>query len=404
VIYSDTGYELPPSLALYQEIEAHYKKLYPELKFSTVSNHETVLNYWDKIGTPSDTHRWCCSVMKTAPLYRSLKMEGTNRQARVLTFDGVRAEESTRRSNYSRISKGVKHNTVINASPILEWNATEIFLYLFKYDLPINPAYRQGKARVGCIICPYSSKWDDMIANSLYKEDLKPFLTRIESSSKNMGIQDVEEYIKSKNWKLRAGGREIKFPSFMEVISVKPDLIIKCHSPQKDILTWLIAVGEYSIKTKDNHITGEIKYQKLIFNFSITLNKEECVLTFENTANYPVFQGLLKRAFYKSTYCINCESCEVECPTGALSILPDASINAKKCTHCHNCLEFHDFGCVVANSLYITDNNKKNNMKLISYNTFGLNGEWLDVFFSSTDTYFSNNNHGLHPRANAFKD
>ncbi|KAA6313214.1 hypothetical protein EZS27_035977 [termite gut metagenome] len=27
-----------------------------------------------------------------------------------------------------------------------------------------------------------------------------------------------------------------------------------------------------------------------------------------------------------------------------------------------------------------------------------MNGEWLDVFFSSTDTYFSNNNHGLHPK------
>lgn len=38
-------------------------------KFSLARNHDSVLNYWDKIGTPSDTHRWC-SVMKTAPLYR----------------------------------------------------------------------------------------------------------------------------------------------------------------------------------------------------------------------------------------------------------------------------------------------------------------------------------------------
>lgn len=81
VIYSDTGYELPPSLTLYKEVEAHYKAKFPALRFLTAHNHESVLHYWDKIGTPSDNHRWCCSVMKTAPLYRMLKMGGVNRHA-----------------------------------------------------------------------------------------------------------------------------------------------------------------------------------------------------------------------------------------------------------------------------------------------------------------------------------
>lgn len=82
VIYSDTGYELPPSLKLYKDIEDYYHKLYPELKFSVAKNHASVLSYWDKIGTPSDTHRWCCAVMKTGPLYRMLKTED-NKQAKV---------------------------------------------------------------------------------------------------------------------------------------------------------------------------------------------------------------------------------------------------------------------------------------------------------------------------------
>ena len=66
VIYSDTGYELPPSLTLYKEVEKYYKEKFPTLNFLMARNHESVLNYWDKIGTPSDNHRWCCSVMKTA--------------------------------------------------------------------------------------------------------------------------------------------------------------------------------------------------------------------------------------------------------------------------------------------------------------------------------------------------
>lgn len=126
VIYSDTGYELPPSLDLYKQVTAYYQERFPALKFHLAKNHESVLNYWDKIGTPSDTHRWCCSIMKTAPLYRMFKVEG-NKQAKVLAFDGVRAEESQRRENYQRIGKG-KHVYVFNAHPILKWNAIEIYL------------------------------------------------------------------------------------------------------------------------------------------------------------------------------------------------------------------------------------------------------------------------------------
>ena len=106
MIYSDTGYELPSSLDLYKDVQEFYGKKFPDLKFSTAKNHESVLNYWDKIGTPTDSHRWCCSIMKTAPLYRTLKLPGSNKQGKVLAFDGVRAEESNRRAGYMRIGKG----------------------------------------------------------------------------------------------------------------------------------------------------------------------------------------------------------------------------------------------------------------------------------------------------------
>ena len=37
-------------------------------------------------------------------------------------------------------------------------------------------------------------------------------------------------------------------------------------------------------------------------------------------------------------------------------------------------------------------------MKLISYNNFGMNSDWTDVFLSSYETYFDDNSHGLHPK------
>ena len=66
----------------------------------------------------------------------------------------------------------------------------------------------------------------------------------------------------------------------------------------------------------------------------------------------------IKRVLYKTAYCINCEVCEVECPTGALSVYPEINIDKSKCIHCHNCLNFHEHGCIVADSLVKSMDNK----------------------------------------------
>lgn len=390
VIYSDTGYELPPSLTLYEQVKQHYQQRFPALKFSITRNHESVLNYWDKIGTPSDTHRWCCSVMKTAPLYRSLKVPGTNRQARVLTFDGVRAEESTRRSGYNRIGKGVKHTTVINASPILQWNSIEIFFYLFKYTLPINPAYRNGATRVGCVICPFSSEWNDMIISRSYAESLAPFFSRIKGYVDKLQIADPKEYIKAGNWKRRAGGRDLSPDSTLAIIPHKSDLIIEVINCHKKFYTWLNAIGEFI----GNEKNGSIKFDDAVYSYYTSTKENKLVVTFPRSSTNSEFQGLVKRALYKACYCINCEACEVECPTGALSILPEPRINKERCVHCQKCLMFHETGCVVAHSLKTTIS-KTTRMKLVGYNNFGLREEWLDYFLINTKGYFESPDHGL---------
>ncbi len=396
VIYSDTGYELPTSLALYKEVEDYYKGKFPELRFSTARNHETVLNYWDKIGTPSDTHRWCCSIMKTAPLYRMLKVDGTNKQARVLTFDGVRAEESTRRSEYVRIGKGVKHDTVINARPILDWNTTEIFLYLFRHDLPINEAYRHGKARVGCVICPYSSSWDDMISNTLYKPELAPFLSRIISSAKKGGIKDVDDYIKDRKWKFRAGGNFLESDSSISFASITPNLKASILGAKQKIETWLPAIGDYTITASGKTARGEVKFNNAIYSFLIEYGERSNNFKFTlYNVNDAQLIKLIKRVLHKTTFCIKCEACEVECPTGALSVLPDVKIERSKCIHCHKCLDFHDYGCIVANSLILTTNtNMKAKSGIDRYNTFGLRGDWIDMYLSDTENYWGNNGLG----------
>lgn len=391
VLYSDTGYELPPSLSLYEEIQTYYKQKFPDLKFTLTKNHESVLTYWDKMGTPSDKHRWCCAVMKTAPLYRTLKIEGTNKQARVLAFEGVRAEESVKRSGYNRIGKGVKHSFVVNARPILSWNTTEIFLYIFRYGLPINEAYRFGKPRVGCVFCPFSSPWDDMIVNRKYQVCLEPFLNRVLTWSKQRKIPNLDEYVKDRRWRLRASGNDIKDKTQVVFNQSFPKFTAKVLNAQNGIDIWMSVLGDYTLIRNKKGYKGEIKYKKEIYPYEVILSDEgNYTLTIQNASDI-FFIKHIKRVVLKSAYCINCEVCEIECPTGALSVFPRIEIDKNKCIHCHKCLDFHDHGCLVADSLVTNMDNKVKTGSISKYGTFGIHEEWIDEFLANPEGFWEIN-------------
>lgn len=401
VIYSDTGYELPSSLSFYNQIEQYYKAKYPGLKFYLSKNHQDILSYWDKMGAPSRMHRWCCGVMKTAPLYRLLKqIHGTGKQPNVLAFEGVRAEESESRSQYERVGVGVKHNNVLNVRPIFEWNTTEIYLYILFHGLPMNEAYRKGVARVGCAICPYSSEWSEYVVGRVYPESINKFIEHLQSKMPILSItrpKDKEDYIKLGNWKKRAGGKTSNVEgSALNFISTSPDFKAEITMPKENLLKWLIPIGDYTLDEKSETLTkGTIKYANTLYQFEIAIGHEGQGVTFTvyNVGNDIVLASLLKRACYKTTYCIHCEFCEVECPTGALSVVPIVKIDREKCVHCKKCLTFKDRGCVMANSINISESVVKNNTKMATsgidrYSTFGLRENWIANFFSDSEEFF----------------
>lgn len=408
VIYSDTGYELPTSIELYRKTKDFYREMYPELRFYTAKNHQSVLKYWDCLGSPSRIHRWCCSVMKSAPLNRLTKeISGGDKQPSSILFDGVRGEESVSRSNRSRIGKNVKHNNVINISPILEWNSTEVYLYILFRKLPINESYRKGLSRVGCVLCPYSSGWSEDICGQLYPNTLSPFIERLKKTLTNAKVSGIENYIKEGKWKMRAGGRDIKCESSMNIVSTSPDLQVMIDSPRENVLTWMRVLGDSKIVEEDRIIKGSLKYKQILISFSIEFqDNRRLLISFFNVGNDPILVSHLKKVLYKSVYCVHCEVCEVECPTGALSVVPRVTIDRKKCIHCLKCLDFDGKGCVSATSVSASfgETNTKSNMKssksgINRYNDgMGLREVWLSRYFNTYETFFDNDEHGLNIR------
>lgn len=403
VIYSDTGYELPTSIALYEEVQDSYKNRYPELSFYTARNQQSVLYYWDQMGSPSNLHRWCCGVMKTAPLYLKLKeVTGLGRQPYVLSYIGTRAEESIKRAGYNKIAKDAKHNNVINVSPILEWNTTEVWLYILCNNLPTNKAYRLGLGRVGCIICPFSADWNDYLCYSTFPDTASPFIDKLSELSKKRGIKDVTDYIKSGNWKIRAGGIGDESISSITVASQNPDFKVSVGNPKENIYEWLKTLGHYQLIRNDNDSTALLKYHDITFKISFKKNKknDSLLVTVPNIGDDLIFLSRLRRVLNKTTFCVHCGLCEVECPTGALTVFPNVKIDDKTCVKCHKCLDFTDNGCITASSIKKAEGIKHNSDKMEKstinrYNNFGFREGWLSYFASHFETYFENNNHGL---------
>ncbi|MDE5833847.1 MAG: phosphoadenosine phosphosulfate reductase family protein, partial [Desulfovibrio sp.] len=152
VIFSDTDMELPPTLAIWERV----KRLYAGRPFIKAKSRLSALESWRLFGPPARSLRWCCAVHKNAPALAAVKSFCGKTGAKAATFVGVRAEESLSRASYEMVGEGVKNPAQTNLMPLLNWTSHEIWLYILAKGLPINEAYRQGFARVGCALCPES--------------------------------------------------------------------------------------------------------------------------------------------------------------------------------------------------------------------------------------------------------
>lgn len=113
---------------------------------------------------PTVEHAYCCDDYK----HNSKKIDAA-------TIVGIRAEESVSRRQrkiFGIKNKSIqKKNTalfsgyftenctelgeasVISLRPLLDWSSEDIWNYIKKYNLPVNPTYKEC-SRVGCVICP----------------------------------------------------------------------------------------------------------------------------------------------------------------------------------------------------------------------------------------------------------
>jgi cysteine desulfurase / selenocysteine lyase len=136
--FIDTGIEFPETIAF--------------VRAQGVDVIQKAMDFWnaaEKAGPPGKDNRWCCKLLKLHPLKLYLADVGP-----CVTVQGNRWYESWNRAGLDETSQNPANPLQLNISPIRNWRALEVFLYLWWQGLEINPLYDRGLERIGCYLCP----------------------------------------------------------------------------------------------------------------------------------------------------------------------------------------------------------------------------------------------------------
>ncbi|WP_283148979.1 phosphoadenosine phosphosulfate reductase family protein [Silvimonas soli] len=117
---------------------------------------------------PSSQAAFCSEELKRNPIQKQVQNPLLDAGDDVMSWQGVRADESPRRALLTELEfvrKSGAGGELWNVRPILRWTADECFAMHRKHGVEHNPLYEQGMGRVGCMPCINCRK-DELLAIS----------------------------------------------------------------------------------------------------------------------------------------------------------------------------------------------------------------------------------------------
>ncbi len=379
VFFGDTDMEFPTTHELVETVKQECSL--QGIDFYTAKAPMSADESWDLFGPPARRVRWCCTVHKTAPVINMINEMYDQKFVRTMMITGVRGDESASRSEYDELSNGKKIAGQFSFHPILEWSSAEIFLHMYTNNLHFNEAYKYGFNRVGCIMCPNSSEKHEYMKRKCFEDEVMRFTNKIiDNSSKDLSGSNAEKFIEVGGWKTRLSGRELKFTeeerfSFEEKPGYLLFRVIRLNDQWKE---WYKTIGKLQEIDADEYI---FEYNGVERRGTISYEERFDLIKIDNsskTKNAIEFVYYFKSILAKSQYCIQCGTCEAECPFRNIKMSDGKVHISDSCVQCHECLKIL-CGCLYYNSI----KGSKVMKKLTGINKYlsvGVDASWIESY------------------------
>ncbi len=292
MLFIDTGIELPETI---ENVKRTAEKYDLELKIRTTEG-----GYWDSVeyfGPSARDYRWCCKTCKLGPIAELIKDEYEDG---VLSFIGQRRYESENRMQHGDTWNNPWIPGQIGTSPIQDWTALHVWMYLFSREAEYNPWYERGFERIGCWLCPAS----DLAELDILKEKFQKyekFEDVLKEYSKRVGLSS--EWIEYGMWRwLQPPGEMIAMLEDRGVIFERTEMS--------------------GIELPDR---SEIREDEMTKKLAEAIGKE-------------LSDRELGELYMRSHHCVECGICATRCSQDAIRIQGGISIDGEKCDSCGNCL------------------------------------------------------------------
>lgn len=349
IMFNDTGIELPETIQ-----NVHYTVNKYGLKLIEANAKDNFWKSFKIFGPPARDYRWCCKICKLIPIATTMKNNFPNGS---LNLVGQRRYESLARSKSPQVWKNKWMPGIIGASPIIDWTALHIWLYLKMKRCNANELYLKGFDRIGCWLCPSCELAEFKLISQIHPNLWQKWEKQLYTWAQTRNLP--EEWVKYGFWRWqKIPGDQIKFAKKIGIeLKIKearekrpPTRIIKIKGYEPCAGAYTI---EATIDTSLNlrkiinvaTIMGETKYSPnlkvlLIKNKKGDININSTGRISITSTNEKEAEKLFKqtlRLISRSIFCTLCKSCINTCPNNAIKQGKPPRIIKEKCIRCMKC-------------------------------------------------------------------
>ncbi len=353
IIFINTGIEFPETVENVYATAAHFG-LENQLLVKNVEKDQ-FFRVLDLYGFVARDYRVCCKTVKLGPTSQLIDQhfpEGC------VSFIGQRRYESHRRSASRRIWNNPWVRKQIGASPIHNWTAMMIWLYIFQENASYNPLYEKGFERIGCMFCPASSMNELAIIADLCPSEWKRWQNNAERVAKKYGM--------SKKWLNHGFWRWKNPPPKIRELAQKLEIDLLSSDPNqaKEQLSVIIEPSDYLEKglisgrfSKPIDLIRAAAFLPALGDMVLDLNRnlievsipkkdeQVKVLLSESghfTFSSPVTKKIMNkftRTVFRGVLCTACGTCQSLCENNAITMdTNQARITENQCIQCEECL------------------------------------------------------------------
>ena len=318
LLFNDTGLELPETV--------NYVK-----RFARCENTHLILAdagdaFWrglKALGPPARDYRWCCKVSKLTPIAIAIKKKFPQG---ALSLVGQRKYESALRAVSPRVWRNPWIPGTVSATPIQDWTALDVWLYIMRERLPPNPLYYMGFDRLGCWLCPASEMGEFETVKEVHPELWSVWERFLERFSESRGYPSV--WVRLGLW------RWLRPPGDIKRLAERLGEVLLYDEKRSVSLTTKREDGEMVVEVP----VGLKEVEKRVLSLApiikdVDVTVEEGRIRFKGLTNESVARALVLR----SLFCVGCKACEAKCPLGAIKVKDYPKVDPIKCNACLTC-------------------------------------------------------------------